>query len=194
MLEKQAGKHAATDDTLKQRIPLRKEAWALFLVCMLPVHLRAYLAFFYALPSYIKYVTSWGIWGTFSYIQLFALVESVLIFVFLLIVNISLPKRFFREKFLPQGIVFLLVIFVWIFPLHYQQEIFDLDLRLRYLLSFFWLLSIAAAIFYSSRALRRSVKFERLVLAFGERVEMLGLLFFGIDILAFVTVAVRLIF
>jgi hypothetical protein len=186
----------SSNDTVRHRIPTRSDTWYLFLVCLFPVHIRAYLVFFYALPSYLLYIDIWGILGIFAYVQLLALLESLLFLAGLLFTNISLPREWFRQKFLPQGTVVMLASFLWIIPLHYQNQIvgsLSYNLFYYYILVAIWALSFLAVIIGAARRLRRKPGFEKFIRALAERLSPLSILYLAVDLLALIIIAIRLV-
>ena len=187
---------AVTNDTVRLRLPTKTDTWMLFLFCVFPLHLRAYLAFFYALPSYLLQMDIWDITGVLSYVLLFALIESVLFLAYILFINIALPKRLFRQHFLAQGVLFMAASFIWIIPLHYQQSIVDrlsYNMTMYYSLVSIWLISFLLFIVGFSILLRRNDKLERAIIALGEKTAPLSMIYLALDMLALLVVITRLV-
>ena len=181
-------------DLIKERIPGKRESLLLFVVCMLPVHIWAYVVFFYEVPGYILRMDIWELLRVLAYIQLVALGESVVFWVGILFINITLPTRFFRKKFLPSGIVVMLMIFIWIIPLHYQPLIFEKledNTGLYQILMLLWVLLIFGIMFGALRLIHRNQRFADCLSAIPERLTLLAIIFLVLDLFGFLLLVFR---
>lgn len=94
---------------LRNRLPTKHESFLVFTTAFVIIYSWSTLAFFNYLPGWMLFLDTWTIAGIFAYSQVFALFESLLALLFLVVVAAALPGRLFRERFVAQGavIVFL---------------------------------------------------------------------------------------
>lgn len=76
----------------------------------------------FQIPSWIMSHSKSGIFFLASYVFSFALLESVLLFTFLLLICFILPQRIFRERFVAQGSLVILACTAWALFLQFQGE------------------------------------------------------------------------
>ena len=183
-------------DLIKERFPSKQEIVLLFFICLIPVHIWAYIIFFYDVPAYILRMGIWDILGILAYIQVVALVESFIFLLGWIFVNITLPTRFFRDKFLPMGVVLMIITFFWIMILHYQETIIA---ALAYNMSYYqifvllWIIAYFAIIVALSILIRRSQQFEEILCKVPEKFSPLAILYLALDAVAIVFLAIRFI-
>lgn len=94
---------------LKNRLPTKHEGFLVFITAFVVIYVWSTLAFFNYLPGWMLFLDAWTIAGIFAYSQVFALFESLLVLLILLVIAAALPGRLFRDRFVAQGaaIVFL---------------------------------------------------------------------------------------
>lgn len=95
--------------TQTNRFPARLEIDALFGFLLFAVFTWSIRGFLAELPSFLLYYSLGNIFGVFSYMMAFALLESFLILGFLLLVAFILPARLLRQGFGRKATVFVLV-------------------------------------------------------------------------------------
>jgi hypothetical protein len=112
------------DSIVEDRLPGKEEAWLVFSACVFPIHAWVTIVFLYNLPSLILKANIWQIFGVLAYALVFALFESLLLFVFLVLLGAVLPRRLFRERFALLGTLLALIIpaFTLLLNTHFMQE------------------------------------------------------------------------
>lgn len=105
----------------------RQNLWMLFLVCAFPLHLWALLMAFRDI-SWLSARTNFGdALGVISYGMIFALAESVLIFMPVLLCGFLVPKEWGRERRLAVIAAMILILSAWaIFSQIYAMRGWDI--------------------------------------------------------------------
>ena len=127
----------------------------------------------------------WDMLGIVAYVQIVALLEALLFLLMTLFVNITLPKRFFREKFATQGAIFVAITFTWIIPIHYQSKIIAAlygNYAKYYALVGSWAILYFAILILLSVLLRKSSKFENLIDVAIEKLSPLAVIYLILDL------------
>jgi len=83
-----------------------------FSACIFPIHIWVTIVFLYNFPSLILKANLLQILGVLSYALVFTLIESLLLFGFLVLLAALVPRKFFREHFVFLGTLLALVIAV----------------------------------------------------------------------------------
>jgi hypothetical protein len=108
---------------IKRYFPTWQQVVPVFLTILFPVTFWSLLNFFRELPSYLLRMKIWEIMGVFSYTQVFALLESILLLVVLIVLAELLPNQFFLKYFTTQAALISILASLWIIPLHYKGQI-----------------------------------------------------------------------
>ena len=181
-------------DSVKHRIPTRRELWLLFVAVVFPLNVWSILMFLHESPAYMRRMGVGDMFGIFSYSQAFALIESLVVLGALVFVCIALPRRMFKDKFVAQGTIFMFVTFIWIIPVHYQIQILD---KLSWNMAIYqvgvviWIITFFLAIVGMSLMIRRSQKAEQGANTFVEKLAVLSAIYILIDIVGFIVVIYR---
>jgi hypothetical protein len=163
---------------------------------MVPLHIWSIIIFFFNLPAVAMRANTWMVLGVFSYIQVFALIESVIIFIFLVFVNISLPENLFRDRFVAQGTLLFLATFFWLLPIHLSLDIMPvISNYMNYsLFLFIWTALFLVMLIGGSMFLRRFNQIEIQITHFAERIFTLAVIYVVVDLACFLIVFIRVIF
>jgi hypothetical protein len=108
---------------LSLRIPARGEVWLLLVAIAIPVHVRSTLIFLHQVPGYILGNPLGEVLAIGGYVQAVAFAETLLFTGGLLFCSLMLPAGWFRDYFVPQGSALFFVMFLGLFPIHYQNQI-----------------------------------------------------------------------
>lgn len=84
-----------------------------FAACAFPVYTWSMLAFFDKLPSWLLFLSTWELVSVLAYSLVFALFESSMLLLCLVILARILPGRLLRDKFATLGSMIVLVTAVW---------------------------------------------------------------------------------
>jgi hypothetical protein len=87
--------------------------WSLFLMCALPLHVWTMMLAFRDLSWLTDRTNAWDAIGVLCYGLLFALVESLLVFIVAALLGLILPKRWEPDRRIALLGLFVLVLSVW---------------------------------------------------------------------------------
>jgi hypothetical protein len=93
-----------------------------FATCAVPIHSWSTLMFFNQMPGWLVYLNAWDLVGTFAYTQVFALLESVMGLLIVLLLGAILPGRVLRNKFAAQGSTLVSITLVFSIMAQYTQK------------------------------------------------------------------------
>lgn len=108
---------------IKRYFPTWRQVFPVFLTILFPVTFWSVLNFSRELPSYLMRMKIGEILGVFAYTQVFALLESILVLVVLILIAELLPYQLFLKHFTTQAALLCLLATLWILPLHYKAQI-----------------------------------------------------------------------
>jgi hypothetical protein len=97
----------------KKRLPSRDEIIPVYATILFPIYSWTIYRLLWNLPSWQKELFSiWDILALGAYGLAFALVESLTVLGFILLLSIALPAKYLRDKFVAQGSAVLWVFFI----------------------------------------------------------------------------------
>jgi len=130
----------------------------------------------------------WDLIGVMAYSQMFTLLETVLVFLALVLLAFVLPKAWFRRKFVALSGAFVLLTSVWLAFLHYNDHIIENRQLVRALI---WGVSLALLIVASVVLIHRSERFEKTLNLFIERLAVLSFIYLLVDGISVILVIIR---
>jgi len=89
--------------TFKSRFPSRADTWLTFSSILFLVNVWTIVTVLWTVPSMILSRTIWEMIGIISYSLAFALFESILFLIGLIVLAVLLPKKFLRNNFIAMG-------------------------------------------------------------------------------------------
>ncbi len=181
-------------ELLRQRLPSRQEAAALIMVIALPIHIRAWLIFLHEAPGYILRMTLWDVAGICAYVQFTTFLETAIFLVGFLFLSITLPEKFFRTYFVPQGSLLFILFFFWLLPFHNQYQVlarigWDLTIYAKLVAAWFGLFALLAAVFLIG--LRRLPRLVGFIQSSIRRITPLSITYLAADLIFILILAVR---
>ncbi len=165
--------------------------WQLFTICLLPVQVWAVVILLRELPVLFLRLPIWDLVGVVAYIEAFALLETVIIWLILLFLAVTLPGRWLRDHIVFQGTLFVLLSSLWALALHFKFEAFwaiSLSFKMAWLVTY--LVSIGLLSYYA----RLSQRLEQWVLIFVARLEPLAALYLFLAVSGAIVMVVRNLF
>jgi hypothetical protein len=132
---------------IQKRLPSRREALLLFVACAFVVNLWSYINLLQALPSLLGQLRLAETLIVISYVLGFALFESVLVFIAMIIIGMILPGGVIRDDWVAYGALFVFIISMWAISFHYLPYIFLAWNNLVQFLNRFVILPISENIF-----------------------------------------------
>ncbi len=107
---------------LASRFPHRNDLKSAFLVCAFPVAIWSWIIFIYDVPSFLHNLRVDQIASVFAYVQVVALIESILLFAMLTLLAVLLPRIAFLDNYLPQVAITALALAFWAIGVHLHDE------------------------------------------------------------------------
>jgi hypothetical protein len=175
---------------IKKKWSARADYFLLFLVCSFPVHIWAYLNLLRDMPAILLEMGIWRILGVAAYVLVFAFLESLLIFLVLLLFSFTLPEKIFGLKLIHVGsiLVFSATISVLFIHLYNQLEIDSLALSTWIVI---WILAGFSLFTVSVYWLKRNRRAEAIFRSGIERLAILSLLYIFLDFLGLFLIIIR---
>lgn len=106
----------------RERIPSNKDIFLAFASCAFPIYVWAIANLLREVPALILRLGAWDLVGVIAYTLSFALIESVLVLIMLLLLSVVFPAKFIRDKFVVFSTVIVFIASIWFELAH----IFDL--------------------------------------------------------------------
>lgn len=160
----------------------------MFAVCVLPVGSWTTLWFLHKVPSWQLFLGPWDILGILAYAQAFALLESAVMFLFVVLFCIIFPVRIPAEGFIAQGSMLTLTNVFWILVLHgVGGDIPTWSTPKMLALPVLY----AASIGTSLALVRRSFRVEKLLEGFAERLVIMVYIYIPLGALGLIVVVAR---
>jgi hypothetical protein len=148
---------------------------------------------FFFLPMWLYFMTIWDLLPSVAYVLAFALFESLLILGVLLLLAYLLPGKFLRERFVPQGVLVVIIFTIATLLLHklsyLTYEWSPRQVAINSLLILAAVVLSALAISYS--LIRPLPTFERFCTSVAERMTVFLYLYIPLGVLSFIVIFVR---
>jgi len=109
---------------LRERLVPKQEWMLVFVVGAIPVQVWAYIGLFREIPALLLRAGMGDIIGTAAYVLSFALFESIILTLVLVLLAAVLPASWFRARFVVQGSITILVTTGWAILAQYNLESF----------------------------------------------------------------------
>jgi hypothetical protein len=168
----------------------KREYLRLFLVCAFPVHVWAIINLLNSVPSLILEMNALQLMSVASYVFVFALFESFLVFIALILASLLLPAEYFTARLLPVGAMIVLTASISVILIHlydtWQLESIEFSLW-----AITWIILGLVAIAFSAAWMGRN---HRLLDAFrsgAERVSILSVVYISADLLGLFLILIR---
>ena len=159
-----------------------------FAVCVIPVHVWLVINFLDQARGIMIRVSTWDFVGVVSYILAFALLESFLLFLVMLLLAFVLPARIFRSKFVALSTVVVILATGWFIYLQYNRQLIS-DRQVKLLAV--WAISLLLTMGVLFLLVHRSRRLETTIHALAQRLAILAVLYVFVDLVAVAIVVVR---
>jgi hypothetical protein len=103
------------------KIPTRQELLPVFSLILFIVYSWTIYRMLFQIPSWLYSHSKTGIFFLVAYVFAVALIESLFLFGFILLVNLILPRRLFRDQFIAQGSLMVIACTIWALILKFQN-------------------------------------------------------------------------
>ena len=104
------------------KIPTRRESLPVFSLILFIVYSWTIYRMLFQIPSWLYSHSKTGIFFLAAYVFAVALIESLLLFGIVLLINLILPRRIFRDQFIVQGSLMVIACTIWALILKFQSD------------------------------------------------------------------------
>ena len=172
----------------RKRVASTQDLVLLFAVGAFPVYVWSIVNVLNAVPAWMLRLNTWDLIGMIAYSQVFALIESIIVFLALLLLGIILPTRLVGDKFVALASMMVLMSSICAVRAHYTQEIFGAE-QIKQLAFWFaiYLISIGALFVL----VHRCQSFERLIRSLASRLVVLIFVYVSVGLVSVVVVFLR---
>jgi hypothetical protein len=98
---------------VRGRVASSEEIFLVFVVCVFFIHLWSITVLLIEIPALILRANIWEVIGVIAYVLAFALFESVSVLALLILVGMILPQSLFKNMFVPQGMMVVMLLTAW---------------------------------------------------------------------------------
>jgi hypothetical protein len=174
---------------LMQKINVR-EIGIVLAVCVIPIHFWSIYNTLRELPGWLMRMDLWDAIGAIAYTQVFALLESLILWAALVFLGLILPKRWFAKRFISQASSVVAVFSIWILARHYLFELYPtLNQGPRPFLIAIVTLSFLVPWFMIYRSTRLNVAIESIA----GRLAVLGFVYLILDVASVLIILTRFV-
>ena len=104
------------------KFPNRQELLPVFSLILFIVSSWTIFRMFFQIPSWLFSHTKLDMFFLAAYVFAFALMESVILLGFILLINLILPRRFLKDQFVAAGSLLVIACTIWALVLQYQAD------------------------------------------------------------------------
>jgi len=177
---------------LRAKLPSRQEALTVFSVILFIVFSWALYRTFWWVPSWLEYLSIWGILIIIAYVVAFALVESLVILALLTILSLLLPRKIFKDQFVVQGSVLSLLLGLGAFLIQRNVGvIYRLKLEQTLLYPLLILGAVILLMIITSFLFKRIHALSRFTQAIVERMTIFAYLYVPMGLIGLLVVVIR---
>ena len=174
------------------KIPAWQEILPVFSLILFIVYSFTIFRMLFQIPSWMYSHTKTDVLLLAVYVFAAALIESLLVLLFILAANLLLPGKIFRDKFIAQGSILVLGCTTWALVLKYYIDIFSLrGLRDVSLLVFLFVISLIFSLVISSMLLNRYQRVKTILEELSDRMIVFAWIYVPVGVLSTVIVLVR---
>jgi hypothetical protein len=179
-------------NSLKAKLPSRQEAFAVFSVILFIVFSWTLYRVFWWVPSWLEYLSIWGILIIVSYVLAFALFESLAVFILVATIGLILPKKYFKDQYIVQGCSLAALLGLVAFLVQRKISlIYRLELWQTVAYPWLILLGILALVPVISMVFKRFQGLARLALAVAERMTIFAYVYMPLGLIGLLVVVIR---
>jgi len=175
-------------DISRKQALTSNDAVLILTVVILPIHIWSILHVLEEMPAWLIRLNLWDVAGLISYTQVFALVESLLLFIPPVLLGLLIRRGWLGGYFTELTISIVIVVSLWAIAV---QENFgtarNFNLAQELLWGGLFLLSFAVVIFFVYRLPRYHAAVRSLV----GRITPLAIFYLGIDLVCLVVLLIR---
>jgi hypothetical protein len=177
---------------IKARFPSRQEVLPVFAIFAFFGFSWAFYRMFWYVPSWLEYLNVWKVLTIASYVLAFALVESLLMLVPVILISLVFPARIFKDKFVVQGSSLAVLISIGAVTLQRRINlVYRLELWQIIAYSLACLGALVLVILALSALCERVPAFKRIVQTAAERMTVFAYVYVPLSLVGLGVVIIR---
>lgn len=178
--------------TIQAKLPSQQEALAVFSVILFVVFSWTLYRTFWWVPSWLEYLSIWGVLTIIAYALAFALFESLVVMGVMCLLSLVLPRRTFKDLFVVQGSTLALILGVGAFLVQRNVSvIYQLELEQTLLVPALILAGIVLLVLILAVVFQNIQVLSRLVLMMADRMTIFAYLYVPLGLVGLVVVLAR---
>ena len=173
---------------IKSRFASSEQLVLLFAACVFIVHVWSIISVLREVPAWILRLNYWDLIGVIAYTQVYALAESVVVFLILIVIAAILPARLFRDQMVALGTMIVLISSLWFVLAHYNDDAIRLWGGKQFLLI---LLVFIVSILVPYALIQSYSKIAEIIYKIVERLAILAYFYVFIDLISIFIIVIR---
>jgi hypothetical protein len=173
---------------IKSRFASREQLILLFAACVFIIHVWSIISVLREVPAWVLRLNFWDLIGVIAYTQLYALAESVVVFLVLIIVAAVLPSKLFRDKLVALGTMVVLITSIWFVFAHYYDHVIRLWGLRQFLFVF---LAFLVSILIPYVLIQRYSKIADIIVRIIEFISVLAYVYVFLDVISIIIIVIR---
>ena len=163
----------------------QQDLMQLFVYCAFPIHLWAIIIMFRSVSSWLFYMSQSDLIGSVAYHLTFTIFETILVFIFFLIVGFLIPKKWIPEPFLTLSSI--LIIELTVMAIVFQHLVLHYS-------SFRWMIVSCLIILAASIVIIPKIsKLQQIARVLAERLTILTFVYIFLDVIGVIIVIFRIL-
>ncbi|HAV75722.1 MAG TPA: hypothetical protein DCX53_00045 [Anaerolineae bacterium] len=186
----------------KSSIYTRQGLWSLFLMCAFPLHLWTIILVFQDVSWVAERTNAWDAVGVASYAMVFALVESLLVFLIMTLIGFVTPRRWDVNKRVAFLTLLILILAIWgiasqllfLWNINLSEQVIQFLARSGHPLWYLYGVSLAVVIptvFVPVYIFLRSDKMSIFIYDLADRLLVLSMFYLLFDLAGIIVLIVR---
>jgi hypothetical protein len=139
-------------------------------------------------PAWVLRLNTWDLIGVVAYTQVYALAESIVVFLVLIIIAAILPAKLFRDKLVVLGTMIVIISSTWFVFAHYNDEVIRLWGAKEFL---FVLFAFLLSILIPYVLIQRYQKVADIIYNIVARVAVLAYVYLFLDVISIIIIVIR---
>jgi hypothetical protein len=170
------------------RLPKRVEIAPVYAACVFPIFSWSIVWFFQKMPGWLPYLSLTKVLSILAYGQAFALFESALLLLLLILPATVLPARFFRDRFTAQASTIAFTLTFWAIVFQIINTTTEVWAPGRLSL---WAVLLLASLVILCALVRRSGRLAQITTAVAERLTVFLYIYVPLGLLGLAVVVAR---
>lgn len=176
------------------KIPTWQEILPVFSLILFVVYSFTIYRMLFQIPSWLYSHTKPDIFFLAIYVFAVAFIECLLVLVFIIVLNLIMPRKIFRDQFLAQGSLMVIACTIWALILKYKIDIFGLrGLRAVSELILLFVLSLLIIMVVSSFLMKRYARIKSMIQVVSDRMIIFAWIYAPVGMVSFAIVLVRIL-